>query len=85
MSWELLLDNDAKKQLHRVPKRDSERILAIIKELPANPYAGDIEKMKGEKNIWRRRVGSYRIFYEIIDKRSIIYVFNIVRRASSTY
>lgn len=41
--------------------------------------------MKGEENVWRRRVGSYRIFYEIIVDKKIIYVYDVKRRTSSTY
>jgi mRNA-degrading endonuclease RelE of RelBE toxin-antitoxin system len=26
------------------------------------PFAGDVLKLEGEDNLWRRRVGSYRIF-----------------------
>ena len=46
---------------------------------------GDIEKMKGEINNWRKRIGNYRIFYEIIPKDKTIYVFHVERRASNTY
>lgn len=85
MSWELVIDNAARKQLKRISKKDAERLLVVIKELVINPYAGDIEKMKGEGDVWRRRVGSYRIFYEIHDTRGVIYVFDVQRRTSSTY
>jgi len=50
-----------------------------------NPFLGDIEKIKGEENIWRRRVGAYRIFCEIVSQDRIIYVFRVERRTSSTY
>ncbi len=62
-----------------------ERITAAIKEFAINPYAGDIEKMEGEKDTWRRRIGAYRIFYEIHTARKIIYIFEIKRHASNTY
>jgi mRNA-degrading endonuclease RelE of RelBE toxin-antitoxin system len=41
--------------------------------------------MKGEENVWRRRAGAYRIFYELIPKTKIIYVFRVERRTSKTY
>ena len=85
MSWELIVDDFAKKTLRRIPQRDAERVLSVIKELTVNPYAGDIEKMQGEKNAWRRRIGSYRIFYEVYAPRKIIYVSDVRRRTSNTY
>jgi len=41
--------------------------------------------MKGEENVWRRRVGAYRIFYELISKEKTINVFRVERRTSKTY
>ncbi len=85
MNWELIIDSYTKKQLKRISKKDVERIIAAIKEFSINPYAGDIEKMEGEKDTWRRRIGAYRIFYEIHTTKKIIYIFDIRRRTSSTY
>jgi len=85
MNWELVVDPAVKKQLRRIPKRDADRLSGIIQELPANPYAGDIEKMEGEKDVWRRRVGAYRIFYEILTAQRVIYIYDVKRRTSNTY
>lgn len=84
--WKLKIRERAFKDLAKFPKKEQERIVEIIeKEIILNPYLGDIEKMKGEKNSWRRRIGSYRIFYEIISQEKIIYIFRIERRTSKTY
>ena len=85
MTWELIVDATVRKQLKRIPQRDATRIFHAIEELAINPYAGDIEKMGGEKDIWRRRIGAYRIFYEIYTTRRMIYVFDVRHRTSSTY
>lgn len=85
MSWVLITNKVVKKQLQRIPKKDKEKIITVIGDFIINPYAGDIEKMEGERNVWRRRVGSYRIFYEILNNKNIIYVFEVVRRTSITY
>lgn len=85
MNWTVIVDNYAKKYLKRIPKNDASRIKVVLRELVINPYSGDIEKMSGKENSWRRRVGSYRVFYEIIVAKKLIYVFNIERRASGTY
>ena len=61
MNWELRIDGAVKKQLQRIPKKESQHLFVVIQELVANPYAGDIEKMEGADDLWRRRVGSYRI------------------------
>ncbi|MBI2024454.1 type II toxin-antitoxin system RelE/ParE family toxin [Candidatus Giovannonibacteria bacterium] len=53
--------------------------------MPMDPFFGDIQKMKGEKNTWRRRIGSYRLFYKIYSDKKIILVFRLERRTSKTY
>lgn len=84
-NWVLQIDPAVFKNLKKMPRKDVERILFIIENLPFNPFVGDIQKMKSEKNIWRRRIGSYRIFYEILPDLSIIHVFRVERRTSKTY
>ena len=83
--WQLLVDRDAGKQLARIPKRDAERILTAITDLVVNPYSGDIVKMQGEEDVWRRRVGAYRIFYEVLTDERVVYVYRVERRTSTTY
>jgi mRNA interferase RelE/StbE len=84
-NWVLQIDSAVFKVLQKMPRKEVKRLLAVIERLPLNPFSGDIQKMKGEENVWRRRVGSYRIFYELILKERIIYVYQIERRTSTTY
>ena len=84
-SWDLEIDPSVFKTLKRIPQRDAEGILEVIRLLPANPYFGDIQKMKGGENTWRRRVGSYRIFYKIKISERVVLVFDLDRRTSKTY
>lgn len=84
-NWDLQVDPAVYKSLKKIPRRDTERILIAIEKLVQNPYGGDIQKMKGEENVWRRRVGEYRVFYEIIPTDEIIHVLHVERRTSKTY
>ncbi|MEK7209502.1 MAG: type II toxin-antitoxin system RelE/ParE family toxin [Patescibacteria group bacterium] len=84
-SWVLQVDDTVYKFLARIPRRDSKRILFVIQDLPHNPFRGNIQKMKGESNVWRKRVGSYRIRYELIPQEKVIHVFLAERRTSSSY
>lgn len=85
INWDLRIKNKVYKELSKLPLEERGRITKIIDNLPHNPYIGDVEKIKDEENMWRRRVGNYRIFYEIISRERIIYIFHIERRTSSTY
>lgn len=84
-NWDLQVDPNVFKALRKITHRDAETLLAVIRLLPTDPYFGDIQKMKGEENTWRRRVGAYRIFYRIKIAEKILLVFRIERRTSKTY
>ncbi|MDP3052356.1 MAG: type II toxin-antitoxin system RelE/ParE family toxin [bacterium] len=84
-SWVLKIDPDVYKDLSKFPKDHAKKILGIIEDLPSNPYFGDIEKIKGERHLWRRRIGSYRIFYDLYPDKNLIHVFWVERRTSKTY
>lgn len=83
--WVLQTDPDVLKTLKKFPQKDIKRIIAVIETLTTAPYSGDIQKMKGEKNVWRRRIGSYRLFYEVLQNEKIIHIFHIERRTTTTY
>ncbi len=84
-NWVLQIDGAVYKFLARISRRDAERILLAIQALPDDPFQGDIQKMRGEENVWRRRVGSYRIRYELVPPEKVIHVFLAERRTSNSY
>lgn len=84
-NWELKIDTGVHKDLAKFPKDYIEKILKVIFSFVNNPYEGDIEKIKGEKSLWRRRVGVYRIFYEIHQEDNFVHVLWVERRGSKTY
>lgn len=85
INWELRIKESVWKEAKKFSLSDRTRLIEIIETLPFNPYAGDVQKMRGEKNSWRRRVGAFRIFYEIILNYKVIYIFRVERRTSKTY
>ena len=85
MNWQIKIAGSAGKNLKRFPAQDITNIKSALDELVFNPYHGDIQKMEGRENSWRRRIGAYRIFFDIDKKRKIINITNIKRRTSSTY
>ncbi len=50
-----------------------------------NPLRGDIVKLGGEGDRWRRRIGGYRILYRLSYNERAIFIYDISRRTSSTY
>lgn len=51
MTWSVIVDTKAHKQLRKIPRAQNERILVALETLASNPYSGDIEKIAGEKDV----------------------------------
>src|ERR1019366_3883841 len=58
MTWILAVARAAQKQLRRIPVRDRDKIAAAIRTMATDPFEGDIIKLEGEADRYRRRVGN---------------------------
>lgn len=74
----------AMKDLHRIPKNYVVLIFKRVKQLSANPHNMelDVKKLKGVLNVYRLRVGDYRVIYEIEDKKLLINVVKVQSRGN---
>ncbi len=85
MTSTVIVAKPARKQLARFPAKDQARIEAALKAMLANPFSGDIVKLEGEADRWRRRLGNYRIFFAVDAVETTVAVSAISRRTSTTY
>ena len=53
--------------------------------MQADPFQGDLKRLKGKDTAWRRRVGNYRIIYDLYFDEHLIVIQGILRRTSATY
>lgn len=60
-------------------------MLLALDEIVVDPYFGDIKKVKGELDTWRRRVGRYRITYAVFVIEKIIKVTDMEIKSDNTY
>lgn len=75
------LSKSTEKFLNKSDKATRERIFNIIYGIVENPYSynGTI-KLTGYDNLYRVRVGKYRIIYRIIDNELLIFIQDIDSR-----
>lgn len=73
--------------LKSIEKSEFRKIYAKIKnyiypQLRNNPYFGkNIKKLKGNlKDIYRYRIGGYRLFYTIDEQKVLIFIMDIIDR-----
>lgn len=69
----------ALKQLRRMSRPDRERISRAIERLPE----GDVRPLHGEEDVWRLRVGDWRVRYERHDNERRIDVLDVKPRGSA--
>lgn len=71
----------ARKELYALPDKIIKRIAVSIDALSVNPRPAGVKKMKGKKeNLWRLRVGDYRIIYVIEEAVQIVNIRRIGHR-----
>jgi mRNA interferase RelE/StbE len=70
----------ARKQLRKLPAAQRQRIMDKINELALNPRPEGCLKLAGEENLWRIRVGDYRVVYSIHDAELRVLVVRAAHR-----
>ena len=77
MKYQIVVERPAEKFISRLPRPDKERVLQAIAKLPET---GDIKKMQGKSDLFRLRVGEYRIIYRVDHGRLIVCVIDAGNR-----
>ncbi|MEU0380162.1 type II toxin-antitoxin system RelE/ParE family toxin [Streptomyces cyaneofuscatus] len=69
----------AQRQLRAIDRPAAMRILAALTALGDDPYRedADIRKLTGPSGLYRLRVGSYRVAYQVEDGELIILVVKV--------
>ncbi len=70
----------ALKSFYKIPRREQQRISAAIELLRLNPHPPGAKKLEGEYDLWRIRVGTYRVVYTIEEERLLILVLKVGHR-----
>ena len=79
--YKIIISESALKQLHRFPKPIVKKIQISVDKLTENPRPLGVKKLKGnEEDLYRIRVGDYRVVYSIDDGIKIIDIRKIGHR-----
>jgi mRNA interferase RelE/StbE len=78
--YEIRIARRAAKAINALERRDQQRIRAAIELLAENPRPPACVAMSGEQDVYRVRVGDYRIVYEVSGAMLIIYVVRVGHR-----
>ena len=70
----------ARRELDNLSDSLIARLVPKIEGLAANPRPSGCRKLRGYKDLWRIRVGDYRVVYIIDDDRKMVSVTRIAHR-----
>ena len=79
-NYKVLISGSAEKSLKRLPHSALPQIISAIQALSQNPRPFGCRKLAGQEDIFRIRVGTYRIIYEILDGTLVIHILKIGHR-----
>jgi mRNA interferase RelE/StbE len=83
VSYRVEFLSSAQREFLAMPKVERQRIGERIEALADNPRPPGCIKLSGLENIWRIRVGEYRVLYTIKDQTSIVVITRVAHRRES--
>ncbi|WP_328970114.1 type II toxin-antitoxin system RelE family toxin [Streptomyces sp. NBC_00239] len=79
MKYAFRFTTAAQRQLRAIDKPAAMRILAALTALGDDPYRedADIKELSGPSGLYRLRVGSYRVAYQVLDGELVVLVVKV--------
>ena len=72
--YKLTYHKEAVKYIAKQEKSVQERIAQGVSGLLNDPPAGDIKQMKGYTGLYRLRIGTIRVLFEISHNEKVVYI-----------
>lgn len=80
MSYRVEVSRRALKAMRALPRKDLQRVRAVIELLADNPRPPGCRQLAGEEHAYRVRSGDYRIIYDVYDDRLVGQVVRVGHR-----
>ena len=78
--YTVVFARSARKELQNLDPQVARRILKAIEALVANPRPSGVVKLEGASDLWRVRVGEWRVVYRISDRDRLVDVIAVRHR-----
>jgi mRNA interferase RelE/StbE len=80
LSYQVLIERRALKELAKLPSAVTVRVRIAIDQLGTQARPHNSKKLAGSRDQWRVRIGDYRVLYEINDRAHEVRIFAIGHR-----
>ncbi len=82
--YAVVFARSARKELQNLDPQVSRRIIKQIETLVTDPRPSGVVKLEGAADLWRIRVGQWRVVYRISDRDRLVDII-AVRHRSDAY
>ena len=79
-SYRVEVSATAERQIRKLPREDQLRVLRAIRPLASEPHPPGARRLRGYDDIFRIRVGTYRVFYRVEGRRPVIIILKVGHR-----
>jgi len=79
--YKITFARSASKELNDLPANLIRRIVARIDALAKEPRPSGCRKIKGETDLWRVRIGDYRVVYSVDDQTRAVDIVRVRHRS----
>ncbi len=73
----------AQKDLDRLPEKLRSRVISRLRILQTEPRPRGCTKLTGSVDVYRIRVGDYRILYRVLNDERIVNISRVVHRSKA--
>jgi mRNA interferase RelE/StbE len=81
--YAIFLEHQAEKALRRLPRDLLVRVDRLILALAVDPRPAGCKKLKGYDNLYRVRLGDWRIVYAVEDDRLVVLLIEVASRGEA--
>ncbi len=78
--YSVVFARSARKELVALPAKLAQRVLTNIEALQRDPRPPGCQKLEGSVNLWRIRIGHYRVLDAVDDEHHIVDVIAVRHR-----
>ncbi len=79
-SCEIEISRTAEKQLKKLPTDDQLRVVRAVLALAEEPHPRGSRRLSGYDDVFRVRVGRYRVLYSVFESRLVIIILKVGHR-----
>ena len=80
MVYQVIVKPSVRKAIRRLDRATQAKMIRLLEALAREPRPVGVVKLVGDDNLWRVRIGDYRVVYEIHDRRLIVMVVRVAHR-----